>query len=87
MRGSYQLHHIVEQTPAEQDGFPRSQIDGHENLVYMPTLKHYEISAWYQTRDDRLGGLSPRDYLRGKGWEERYEMGKRALIKLKVLKP
>jgi len=54
----YQLHHIVEQTPAEQDGFPRSQIDGDENLVYVPTLKHREISAWYQKQNPNYGGLS-----------------------------
>jgi hypothetical protein len=86
-RTGYQLHHIVEQTPAEQDGFPRSQIDGDENLVYVPTLKHYEISAWYQTGNDEYGGLSPREYLRDKNWDERFEVGKHALQKFGVLKP
>ena len=33
----YDIHHIVEQTPAEQDGFPRSQINSRENLVRIPT--------------------------------------------------
>ena len=32
----YDIHHIVEQTPAEQDGFPRSLIDSPENLVRVP---------------------------------------------------
>jgi len=66
----YQLHHFVEQTPAEQDGFPRSQIDEDENLVYVPTLKHREISAWYQKQNPNYDGLSPRDYLRGKNWKD-----------------
>ncbi len=86
-RTGYQLHHIVEQTPAEQDGFPRSQIDGDENLVYVPTLKHREISAWYQKQNPNYGGLSPRDYLRSKNWKDRRNVGIDALIEFKVLRP
>jgi len=41
----YNIHHIVEQTPAGQDGFPDSIIDASENLVRIPTLVHWEISA------------------------------------------
>jgi hypothetical protein len=29
----YDIHHIVEQTPADQDGFPRHLISRGENLV------------------------------------------------------
>jgi hypothetical protein len=36
----YDIHHIVEQTSAEQDGFPRSQIDAPENLARVPRLRH-----------------------------------------------
>jgi len=86
-RTGYQLHHFVEQTPAEQDGFPRSQINGDENLVYVPTLKHREISAWYQKQNPNYGGLSPRDYLRGKNWKDRCNVGIDALIEFKVLRP
>jgi hypothetical protein len=32
------------------------------------------------------GGLSPRDYLRGKSWEEQYEIGLKALRRFGVLK-
>jgi hypothetical protein len=35
----YDIHHIVEQTSAEQDGFSRSQIDAPENLVRIPRLR------------------------------------------------
>ncbi len=36
----YDIHHIVEQTPAEKEGFGRDIIDGPDNLVRIPTLKH-----------------------------------------------
>jgi hypothetical protein len=77
----------VEQTPAEQDGFPRSIIDSRDNLVRIPTLKHWQINSWYQTLNDDYGGLSPRDYLRGKTWEERTSVGHDALVRHGILKP
>jgi hypothetical protein len=83
----YDIHHIVERTSAEQDGFPRSLINGPENLVLVPKFKHWEITGWYMTGNEDYGGLSPRDYLRGKDWEERTKVGLRALIRHGVLKP
>lgn len=82
----YDIHHIVEQTPAELDGFPRDVIDSSENLVRIPTLKHWQITRWFATRNDEFGGQSPRDYLRGKSWIERTELGVRALVEHGVLK-
>ena len=86
-RSGYDIHHIVEQTPAEDDGFPRSRIDAPENLVRIPTLKHWEINGWFSTPNEDYGGLSPREYLRGKGWNERTKVGLFALRKYGVLKP
>jgi hypothetical protein len=86
-RAGYDVHHIVERTAAEQDGYPRSLIDAPENLVRIPTLKHWEITGWYITENEDYGGLSPRAYLRGKSWEERRRVGIEALIKHKVLEP
>jgi hypothetical protein len=83
----YDIHHIVEQTSAEQDGFPRSQIDATDNLVRIPTYKHWEVSAWSQTRNQDFDNLSPRDHLRGKSWDERRRVGLGALMKFGVLKP
>ena len=83
----YNIHHIVEQTPARQDGFPDSMIDGPGNLVRIPTLKHWQITAWYQTSNPKFDGLSPRDYLRGKSWDERRKIGLETLIDFGVLKP
>jgi hypothetical protein len=86
-RPGYHRHHIVEQTPAERDGFPRSLIDGVENVVSVPVYRHREISAWYQTGNPEFGNLSPREYLRGKDWSERARVGRLALRKFEVLKP
>jgi hypothetical protein len=83
----YDLHHIVERTSAEEDGFPRTVINGPENLVRIPRFKHWEITGWYMTRNIAYDGLSPRDYLRGKHWDERIRVGLRALMDHGVLKP
>jgi hypothetical protein len=83
----YDIHHIVEQTPARKEGFSDDIIDGADNLVRIPTLKHWQINGWYGRKNDKYGGLSPRDYLRGKSWEERMRVGKEALMQFGVLKP
>ncbi|MBM3543994.1 MAG: hypothetical protein FJX44_05760 [Alphaproteobacteria bacterium] len=83
----YEIHHIVEQGPATVEGFPKSQIDARDNLVRIPKLKHQDITGWYATPNERFGGLRPRDYLRGRNWEERRAIGIEALIKFEVLKP
>lgn len=83
----YDIHHIVEQTQAENEGYSRDLIDGRENLVRVPTLKHWEITGWYARENEGLGMKSPREYLRGKSWDEKMTMGKKALVKHGVLKP
>jgi hypothetical protein len=83
----YDIHHIVEKTSAEDDGFPQSVIHGPENLVRIPKFKHWEITGWYMTKNEDYEGLSPRDYLRGKDWTTRTVIGLRALIRHGVLKP
>lgn len=75
----YDQHHIVEQW-SENDGIPRSKIDSQDNVVPIPTLKHWQINSWLskpneQYRDAQGNAMSPRDYMRGKTWEERYEFG------------
>jgi hypothetical protein len=83
----YDLHHIVEQTPAEKDGFPRSMIDAPDNLVRISRFKHWEITGWFERASKEYGGLSPREYLRDKDWSERIRVGHKALIRHGVLKP
>jgi hypothetical protein len=62
-------------------------IDDPDNLVRIPALKHRDITSWFQTKNDDFGGLSPREYLRGKAWEERRQFGLKALVDAGVLKP
>jgi hypothetical protein len=83
----YDVHHIVEQTPAEKSGYPRQMIDAPENLVRIPTLKHWLITGWYMTPNEDYGGISPRAYLKNKPWAERVKVGHFALVKYGVLKP
>jgi len=83
----YDIHHIVEKTSTEQDRFPRDMINAPENLVLISRFKHWEITGWYMTRNKDYDGLPPRDYLRGKDWDERTRVGLRALIQHGVLKP
>ncbi|MFZ0609903.1 MAG: hypothetical protein WAM75_19730 [Xanthobacteraceae bacterium] len=83
----YNDHHLVEQTAAENDGFPHSMIDAPDNLVRIPTLKHWLITGWYQVPNPDFNWLSPREYLQGKSWDERVRVGKRALVGFGVLQP
>lgn len=59
-KDGYQVHHIVEQTPARDENFPDALIDGPDNLVRIPTLKHRDIGGWYSSPNDEFEGLSPR---------------------------
>ena len=81
----YQIHHLVEQTSALQDGYTRSEIDSPNNLVRIPTLKHYEINSWYQTPNANFDGQTPREYLNDKAWYVRRDFGLGALQKFGVL--
>jgi hypothetical protein len=87
----YEIHHIVEAQKGSSD--PRSnalrfpgQIDALENLVRIPYWKHVEISAWYSRANRDYGGLSPREYLRGKSWQEQYDIGINKLRDFGVLR-
>jgi hypothetical protein len=62
-------------------------IDAPENLVRVPTLKHWEITAWFMVPRETFGGLSAREYLQGKDWETRVKVGKMALVACEVMKP
>ena len=83
----YNIHHIVEQTPARDNRFPEDMINGPDNLVRIPTLRHWQITTWFQTGNPDFGDLSPRNYLRDKSWEERRRVGIDAMIRFGVLKP
>ncbi|HEY1983332.1 MAG TPA: hypothetical protein VGH13_24890 [Xanthobacteraceae bacterium] len=83
----YNDHHLVEKKAAADDGFPASMIDGPENIVRIPTLKHWLITGWYQIPNGSFDDVSPREYLRGRSWEDRVRVGTQALIRFGVMKP
>ena len=86
-RLGYDTHHIVEQTQAKHDGYPTEMIDGPDNLVSIPTMKHWDINRWYQTENPEFNWQTPREYLVDKSWDERTRVGLYALVKQGVLKP
>jgi hypothetical protein len=82
----YEDHHIVGQFAQNRQQFGDTRIDSPENKVRIPTLRHLEINGWYSRPNDRFGGLSPRDYLRGKNWDEQLSIGLEVLRDQGVLK-
>jgi len=83
----YEVHHIVEQTPAARGGHAQEDIDGPDNLVRIPTLKHWEITGLYMRKNPYFENLSPREYLKGKSWQEMREVALLALRKFGVMSP
>ena len=86
-RDGTDVHHIAEKTAADRDGFPKEWIYARTSEARIPRLKHRKVTAWYQTRQKALQWATPREYLRGRTWEDRYEYGLQVLIKMRVLKP
>lgn len=84
-KAGYDVHHIVEKTPARRDGISNERIESRENRVRIPRLKHWEITGWYARRHKHFGNLSPRQFLEGASWEERYAIGIKALEDAGVL--
>jgi hypothetical protein len=85
-RPGYDIHHIVEKSSALEEGFPKSLVNGPDNLVSVPRFKHWEITGWYQTRNRIFDWRSPRELLRHDSWAERYDVGLYALRNFEVLK-
>lgn len=85
-RPGYEDHHIVEQGTHLRDGFPRSMIDGAENVVSIPKYRHHEITGWYMRPNPDFGMQTPRNYLRGRDWSEHVRVGHEAMRKYGVLK-
>jgi hypothetical protein len=81
----YDVHHVVEGGTA-QDAEEAKRVNSRENKVSISALKHWELNAWYATKDVRFGGMSPRDYLQGKSWNERQRIGLIGLRTVGVLK-
>lgn len=86
----YDKHHNVEQW-SRKDGIPEEWIESPDNIVPIPKLKHWEINRWLDLEneeylDENGMKLTPRQYIKGKQWEERREFGLVVLRKFGVLK-
>jgi hypothetical protein len=91
IKPGYDKHHIVERW-AKDDGMPEEKIGSPDNIVPIPKLKHWEINSWLDTpneefKDNNDNKLTPRQYLKGKTWDERYSFGLKVLRKFGVLTP
>jgi len=82
----YDIHHIVERSSALKSGYPLDVVDGPDNLVRIPRMKHWDINSWYGTPAPEFEGQSPRDYLSGRNWDVRMQVGLEALRQNGVLK-
>jgi hypothetical protein len=66
--------------------FGTVRIDSSENTVRIPVVKHLDINGYYSRASEQYDGLSPRDYLRGKSWDEQTRAGLKILRENGVLK-
>jgi hypothetical protein len=81
----YEEHHIVEQGPNEGK-ISGDLLQSKANRISIPYYAHRDISDFYSTPNPDYGGSSPRDFLRGKSFDEQYQEGLKILRKLGVLK-
>lgn len=82
----YENHHVVGQFNENRKQFSSARVDAPDNLVRIPRLKHIDISGWYSRPNPDYKGRSPRDYLRGKSWDEQRQFGLKVLRDFGVLK-
>ncbi len=87
----YDKHHVVERW-SKNDGIPQSLIESPDNTVPIPKMKHWDMNSWLDTpnedfKDSDGNKISPRQSMKGKSWEERYQFGLDVLKKFNVLKP
>ena len=75
-------HHIVEQTPSNIKSFGPEKIHNLNNLVQITGGKgslHAKISGHYSSKPQDLHGLTVRQWLSTKSFEEQYEYGIKTL--------
>jgi hypothetical protein len=90
-RPGYDVHHIVEQASGRSGEIPTDLIDSEGNLVSIPTLRHWELNSWYQKKnpefiDSEGNSMAPREYLTGRGYDERRRVGLIGMRSVGILK-
>lgn len=83
-RFGYDNHHIIEQG-AQNEEVPQEIINAPYNIARIPRYKHWQITEYYRGPQKDTGGVSPREYLKGKTPAERYQFGLGVLRKFGVL--
>ena len=71
-------HHIVEQNPANIKKFGQEMLQNTHNIIRIPGGKgslHARISGHYSSKPSQLKGLTVRQWLNTKSFEEQYEYG------------
>ena len=88
----YETHHVVEvhrdsdDPLANSNNFSDEELESDQNKVRIPYYKHQQITSFYRAPNKDYGGLTPREYLRGKSWDEQYETGLKVMRRFGVLK-
>jgi hypothetical protein len=86
----YQDHHVVEQGPQNNDLKPeeKERIDDPENIVRIPYYVHQQITNYYRNPIEKapFNGQTPREYLKGKSYDDRYKFGLGVLREFGVIK-
>jgi hypothetical protein len=87
-QAGYHKHHIAEEAAARDAGFPENMIQGRDNLVRVPILKHIEVTRYYARKELQPDGrrLSPREMLKDKDFETRRQFGLDVLRRFGVLR-
>lgn len=86
----YEQHHIVEQNPAniekgELEKFGQAMIDDPSNLVWVPRLKHEQITSHYNSKPDP-SGPTEREIVNQLDWNEQRAIGLDQLRATGILK-
>lgn len=81
----YEQHHIVEQNDANRAKFGDAMIDDPDNIVWVPRLKHEQITAYYN-RGIKDDGPSFRESISSLDFEGQRQAGLATLRDYGVLK-
>ena len=72
-------HHIVEQNQIKKTGFEPSRVHNTDNIISLDKSIHKEISRVYSSKTWYSNGMTVRNWLVGKSFEEQYEFGLRII--------
>jgi len=73
-------HHIVEQSKVSQ--FGAEAIHTPSNVVAIPADVHRKISGFYSSKQSFTAGMTVRDWLKGRSFQEQFEFGMQQIKRL-----